>query len=278
MHYVIYCDESGKTGRYFGNFYGGAIISSKDADQIIKKLEDKKKSLNLLGEVKWSKVTPNYLTKYMELIDLFFQFIALNQVKIRIMFTHNYFPAKNLTQEQKDDEFFILYYQFFKNAFGIQYCNDTSLPIGLKVYFDKLPDTDEKNTRFKQFIYELQFREPFNNANVFIRQEDITEIDSKKHVILQCTDVILGSMYFRLNDLHKEKPPGQWRRGKRTIAKESLYKHINTQIRKIYPNFNIGESTGLKGDVRNQWYHPYRHWKFVPNKHDIDPTKAKHKK
>ena len=38
-------------------------------------------------------------------------------------------------------------------------------------------------------------------------------------------------MAFRLNDKHKIKPPGQRTRGKRTIAKERLYKHISQRIR-----------------------------------------------
>lgn len=274
-HYIIYCDESEKKGRYFGNFYGGAVVSSEEADKIIAALNNKKESLNLGKEVKWSRVTAQYLDKYLELIDLFFYFIANNEVKMRVMFTHNYLPPVNLTSEQKENEFFILYYQFFKNAFGFEYCNLMSESIGLKIYFDQLPDTVEKNSRFKDFIYHLQFKEPFNKSNLIIKKEDITEVDSKKHIVMQCMDVVLGAMYFRLNDLHKEKPPGQWRRGKRAIAKEKLYNYINSRIRQIYPGFNIGESTGLKGTSKNKWHHPYRHWKFIPSRHTIDASKAK---
>ncbi len=66
----------------------------------------------------------------------------------------------------------------------------------------------------------------------------------------------LGAMAFRLNDKHLVKPPGQVRRGKRTIAKEKLYKHILGRIRQLYPNFNIGESTGMQGDRANRWRTP----------------------
>ena len=82
-------------------------------------------------------------------------------------------------------------------------------------------------------------------------------------------------MQFRLNNLHKVKPEGSYRRGKRTIAKEKLYKFINKQIREVYPNFNIGISTGLQGDIKNRWEHPYRHWSFVPSKHKRDDSKTK---
>ena len=39
---------------------------------------------------------------------------------------------------------------------------------------------------------------------------------------MQCLDIVLGAMAFRLNDMHKEKRPDTNRRGKRTIAKEKL--------------------------------------------------------
>ncbi|MGD6804469.1 MULTISPECIES: hypothetical protein [Rossellomorea] len=64
MQYIIYCDESEKTGKFYGNFYGGALVRSTDFHIVKNTLEDKKVSLNLLGEVKWQKVTPNYLEKY----------------------------------------------------------------------------------------------------------------------------------------------------------------------------------------------------------------------
>ena len=98
-------------------------------------------------------------------------------------------------------------------------------------------------------------------------------------MILQCLDVLLGAMEFRLNEKHKIIPDGKRRRGKRTIAKHKLYKFINRRIREIYPNFNVGESTGLKGDNTNRWKHPYRHWKFRPIRKQINKEYlAKNKK
>ena len=87
-------------------------------------------------------------------------------------------------------------------------------------------------------------------------------------------DIVLGSMAFRLNDLHKVIPEGELQRGKRTIAKEKLYKYINSRIRKIYPGFNIGESTGVF-EIGDRWTHPYRHWKFTPKNKEIDNSQFK---
>lgn len=69
--YIIYCDESAKKGKYFGNFYGGAIVNAKQFDKLNILLNQKKEELNLFGEIKWSKVTESYLDKYIEIIDLF---------------------------------------------------------------------------------------------------------------------------------------------------------------------------------------------------------------
>jgi hypothetical protein len=114
--------------------------------------------------------------------------------------------------------------------------------------------------------------------NILFQKEQIAEIDSKHHVLAQSLDIMLGAMQFRLNDKHLEKPAGQRTRGNRTIAKEKLYKYINKRIREMHPGFNIGVSTGTKGDIRNRWNHPYRHWLFVPNGAEVDLSKGKRKK
>lgn len=280
MQYIIYCDESVKNGEYFSNFYGGALVRSIDLNEVKETLERKVAELNILGEVKWQKVTENYLEKYKELVDLMFYFIKQDKIKIRIMFTHNAYLAKDLTKEQRDKEYFLLYYQFFKHAFGLQYSNNTGKPISIYTFFDQLPDKKEKNQEFKDFIFNLQSNDYFKESNLIIHsKDDIAEAISHNHIILQCLDLILGSMEFRLNEKHKVIPEGKKRRGKRTVAKEKLYKHINSHIRDIYRGFNIGETTGLQGDMENRWLHPYRHWKFTPsNKVENKQYVSKNKK
>ncbi|MBT2735183.1 DUF3800 domain-containing protein [Bacillus sp. ISL-7] len=265
MQYIIYCDESEKNGKYFGNFYGGALVKSVHFHEVKETLEKKKLELGFNGEVKWQKVTEHYLEKYIALVDTFFDFIQDDKVKIRIMFTHNRFIPTGLTKEQRDNEYFLLYYQFFKHAFGLRYSNPQKNRISLYIFFDQLPDTQTKNQRFIDFIYELQYQDVFEEARLFFnKKDDIAEAVSHKHVILQCLDIVLGAMEFRLNEKHLIIPEGKKRRGKRTRAKEKLYKHINKRIRETYPGFNVGESTGRSSDNTNLWNHSYRHWKFTP--------------
>ncbi|WP_053486017.1 hypothetical protein [Lysinibacillus sp. FJAT-14745] len=130
------------------------------------------------------------------------------------------------------------------------------------------------------FIFNLLNSKDFKNANLFIHsKEDIAEAISHNHIILQCLDLIIGSMEFRLNEKHKAILEGKERRGKQTVAKEKLYKHINSHIRNVYPNFNIGETTGIRGEIENRWNHSYRHWKFIlNNKVANDQYRPKNKK
>lgn len=273
--FIIYCDESISKGQYYSDFYGGALVCSSDIDNINNILKRKKEELMFKHEIKWVKVTANYLQKYIEIIDIFFNFIESDKIKVRIMFRQSAVEAVNLTTSQEEQGFQLLYYQFIKHAFGLKYSNPSKEDIYIRTYFDELPDTKEKNELFKNHVFALQSLTNFKQSKIRIRRDDIAEINSKDHPILQCLDIILGCMAFRLNDFHKEKVKETGKRGNRTIAKEKLYKHILLRIKKIYPNFNIGISTGQQGSETNIWDHPYRHWSFKPSEFKIDNSKFK---
>lgn len=101
MQYIIYCDESVKNGEYYSNFYGGALVRSIHLEEVKTALENKVSELNINGEVKWQKVTANYLEKYKSLVDTVFEFIKQDKIKIRIMFTHNAFLPVGLTKNKR---------------------------------------------------------------------------------------------------------------------------------------------------------------------------------
>lgn len=277
MEYIIYCDESISNGKYYSDFYGGVLIRSSDLDLVRVRINEKKQELNFLGEIKWTKVTENYLQKYMQIMDLFFDFVKQDKIKIRIMFRQSALVPINLTREQIENGYHLLYYQFVKHAFGLRFHNTNPIEdTYIRLYFDKLPDTRLQNEAFKAHIYGLQGLHIFQQARLKIRLDDIVEIDSKDHSIQQCMDIILGAMAFRLNNMHEEKPEGSRVRGKKTIAKDKLYKHILSLIRGVgFPHFNIGISTGTS-DLRDRWNHSYRHWKFIPSEFKEDKSKYKH--
>ena len=275
LEYVIYTDESDKAGKYFSNFYGGALVRSTDLSPVVDRIKARRAELNLHAEVKWQKVTAAYLEKYKQLMGTFFDLVADDRVKVRVMFTQNRFVPTGLTRDHRKLDYYILYYQFLKHAFGLRYAEHGKQPVYVRLNMDQLPHNREANAQFKSFLLGLNRNPHLRRARVRFRADQIAEVSSHDHVLLQCLDVVLGAMAFRLNDKHKRKPPGQTCRGSRTIAKEKLYKFLRTRICAIYPNFNIGETTGKEGDWRNLWRHPYRHWKFIPREHEIDEAKAK---
>ena len=223
--------------------------------------------LRIDEEIKWQKVNEYWLERYQRLVDVVFCLMSEGKMKIRIFFRHNQFVPIGLSMDQKREEYQRLYYQFIKHAFGWEYANNGEKDENVSILLDDMPLSGQKNKDFKDILFGLNNDKSFKTAHLHLKDEDIAEVDSKKHLPLQVMDLILGAMCFRLNDKQKEKAEGKRVRGKRTIAKEKLYKHINMRIREIMPGFNVGISTSIrsKDDV---WSHPYRHWSFIPKEHE----------
>lgn len=263
MEYLIYCDESLSRGEYYSNFYGGVLVKNKDFYAIKTALEEKKIALNLFGEIKWTKVTEPYLDKYKQIMDLFFHFIGQNKLKMRVMFQD---AQQIIPGQERSLQYHLLYYQFIKHAFGLAYHkNNPKHDTRLKLFFDEIPDTRVQNDDFKAHLAYLQELSLFHSARIKIKADDISEIDSHKHVIQQCMDIVLGAMAFHLNRKHLEIPKGATGPGKKTQAKEELFQHILNLIRIVNKDseFNISENTQPESG-RARWRVPYRHWKFVP--------------
>ena len=142
-------------------------------------MEGIKADAQIFEEIKWTKTNAFTLPAYQQMMDAFFAFVADDLVKVRIMFRQNAHEALNLTTEQRDLGYFLLYYQFIKHAFGFQFSNPTDEPIYLRPYFDELPDNALKCENFKNQIFALQSIWPFKQARVCIRRDDIVEVNSK---------------------------------------------------------------------------------------------------
>lgn len=269
MEYIIYCDESVGKGKYYSNFFGGALVQSQDYELIKQALNARKLELNLTKEMKWIKVTAAYLGKYLEMMDTFFAFVKEKKMKVRIMFQRNDQMPSHLLKEQIENRYYLLYYQFVKHAFGITHHdkNDDEF-VFLRIYFDEIPYPLDQRDTFKTHIYSLQRNAKFRKAGIKIRMDDIAEIDSKKHSIQQCVDVILGSIAFMLNKKNEEVPKGAIERGSRTVAKEKLFFHILQLIKESdgVEFFDISTSTPIQS-VDDLWTTPYLHWKLIPSEY-----------
>lgn len=265
MEYIIYCDESVSDGEYYSDFFGGALVRNTDFDAIKNALDERKLALNLKNEIKWVKVTQNYLDKYMQMIDLFFSFVKEKKVKVRIMFRETAQRPSNLSPEQIHNRYSLLYYQFVKHAFGLEYHdNPTGKPVYLRLYFDEIPYPLDQRDSFKSHIYSLQRHSRFRKAHLKIRMDDVVEIDSGKHSIQQCMDIVLGSIAFMLNRKNEVTLPDSSERGHRTIAKEKLFYHILEKIEESdgVEFFDISRTTPVAVPA-DYWLTPYRHWKFM---------------
>lgn len=281
--YTIYCDESEKKGAFFSNFYGGVIVGASQLDRISHELEKAKEAADIQSEIKWEKVGPRELERYQAFIRTFFDEIANGSLRMRVMFTQNIHVPQNLTPEHRRNEYFNLYYQFLKHGFGL--AEMPLHPDGAKVrfYLDRLPNqSKERIKQFKGYIAGLGRNHHLRRKNIAIKEEDIAEIDSKKHILLQSVDLALGAIPFRLNEKHKAKPTGQRTRGKRTVAKERMYEFIRSEICRVTqkPHFNIGITTSLSTapSREGRWSDPYLHWRFVPYDHAIDKSLGKRQK
>ncbi len=176
--YILFCDESDKKGKYYSNFYGGVLVSASHYERTTERLNTLKQALHFFGEVKWEKVTERYEEKYESLIHAFFEEIKTGKVKLRIMFRQNARSPRGLSQAQIEVQYFLLYYQFIKHAFGLIYSEPNPEGTRLRLYFDRIPDTKEKIEQFKGYILGLQQAKGFRDANLTIAKEDVTEVHS----------------------------------------------------------------------------------------------------
>ncbi len=227
-----------------------------------KELNELKQCLNLFSEIKWSHVSEQYLEKYIQVIRAFFQYVRNGVLKVRIMFRKREEKEIQSIASTKEVRYFKLYYQFIKHGFGFSTSRVITGNYSAAFLLDELPDHSELASRFKDYLQALPNTKDFADSGLRVSKEDISEVDSRKHVILQCVDIILGAMFFRLNRLNEVKDPVTRRRGKRTIAKEKLYQVIRAEICAIHPGFNIGISTGSRGFLYPHWESPYEHWLF----------------
>ena len=273
--YIIFCDESDDKGRFYSNFYGGALIEASMQKLIHDELQAVKDELNIFsGEMKWERITEPYAEKYIRFVNATFDIVARGDMKLRIMFTQNR-NQPVLDEYQIGNDYFLLYYQFIKHAFGLQYSVPEGSTASAALLLDDVPANSEKFRQFKEYMSSLSAFPKWSRAGFSIAYEDITDVDSKKHNILQALDIILGGIQSRLNEKHTKPIPPAKRRGKRAKAKEKVYRAIKDRIFDLYPNFNVGVSTASAEGPQTRFDHPYRHWLFIPSNAKVDPKRTK---
>jgi hypothetical protein len=273
--YIIFCDESDDKGRFYSNFYGGILIEASKQQAIEDELQACKDALNIFsGEMKWERITAPYADKYIEFVHKVFDIVERGDMKVRIMFTQNR-NQPVLEDYQIGNDYFMLYYQFIKHAFGLQHAVPEGDTASAAVLLDDVHHSADKLHQFKSYLSSLSAFPKWARAGFSIAYEDIADVNSKDHNILQALDVILGGMQSRLNEKHTKPQAPLKRRGKRTKAKAKVYKAIKDRVWAIYPNFNVGVSTATAEGLHMRFEHRYRHWLFVPSNAEVDPDRTK---
>jgi hypothetical protein len=251
--YVVYCDESDRKGKHYSYFFGMIAFETENYSQIENFLFNCKTDINnnpYRGELKWSKISNSAQDEfiYKKFIDGIFDCLQSGKILIRIFCCDNIYMESSFNDEILS--FHKLYYTSLVGNF--KYFNIN------RVHFDRLPyQNKEKIKEFKELIA----------TGLNVKADNLIEVDSSKHSFSQAIDVILGAMSFRLNDKHKHKEKNQKQRGKKTIAKERMYKYIINKIRiltpaEYYKYFDIKRNTPVYDNLRQSRLtsDKYRHW------------------
>ena len=249
--YIIVCDESTKKGENFSYFYGGAMLLESKYDKISSILNDYKNKLGF-NELKRTKISDKNFKDYISVLDLFFTFVKSGDIKIRIMFSPNNQLLK--ISKSQNETYSKFYHTFIINAFNIFYAKEN---IKLRLVFDDLPETKEQCKKFKQcLIKSINHNTKPNTNKAKVNKEAIEEVDSKKHIILQCVDVIVGLVDFALNTTNEEI-----KNSKRALAKYKVWETVLSFIYEINPYFIITETTRPVYSIKG-WKSKYSHFVY----------------
>jgi hypothetical protein len=265
--YTLFCDESLDRGPYFSNFYGGVLVNSKNLaainDRIASVREEHEVSSDT--ELEWKKVSQHRFDAYSAVIAEVFALIREGKLKARIMFRANCDVPINLGKEQKDRRYFLLYYQFLKNGFGLASRPRTPGATHLRMVLDRLPEKIESKRDFKKFLRDMCLSQDMLSAQISIPEDGISE-KVGVHYLSDAADILAGAAQFRLNCNHLCSEAG-----KKTEIKISLCTQIDAEIRKEWPYFDHSTNTPLPNTHSSApWEKKYGHWRFVPSQSRFD--------
>lgn len=250
--YIIICDESTKKGKNYSYFYGGAILKENKYDKISMILNDYKSKLGF-NELKRVKISEANYKAYIDVLDLFFTFVKSGDIKVRIMFSPNNQLMVDIPHSC-NETFMKFYHTFIINAFNIFYAKHN---FRLRVVCDDLPETKKQCRVFKQcLVQKIATNKKPNTNKVYIKQRYIEEVDSSKHVILQCVDVIVGLVDFILNTSKDDI-----RQSKRAMARYRVWNHLIECIKDLDNNFVVEETTRPVYSFRG-WVKKYSHFVY----------------
>lgn len=189
MRFEIYCDESRqdvlttkkeKRDKYM--LIGGLWLPYSYREDIKSKIKKLKESYNIHGEIKWSKVSPNRISFYENLVTLFtsfgldlrFRCIVVEADKVDLLIYHD---------NDQELGFYKFYYQLIHH--WIYDFNE------YRIF------TDIKSNRKRDKLKVLH--DVLTNSNLTSKIVSIQALPSKEVVLLQLVDFFLGAVSSKLN-------------------------------------------------------------------------------
>lgn len=184
--YHIFCDESCLTHRYA--CYGGIIIPDRNINIFNETIEKSRIEQNLFAEIKWTKISDQYYSKYNELISTVSSLINKDLCHFRSMIVDtNTVNNKKFNNGDRELGIYKHFYCLLIHCF-------------LK---------DMKNCDFEIYIDSRTTSYDLNNLQTIINNTlksskvtSIKHIDSKKSNFIQINDLLLGSLSFHKNGQH----------------------------------------------------------------------------
>lgn len=265
--YELYADEAWTHQNIpyhrYHTFFGGAFAYEKQ----IARLENSLRAIRPPNrrEIKWQSADSTTLPYYVALIDTFKDHVLHHGLRYRQMFNDRFFDYQG--NESDVDSQFKLYYQFLKHHIPWQEIADKNPEslIQVNVRLDNY-----SSQRHKSKLKDLGEKIPssFNISNIKI---NISFVDSKKFIVLQVCDLIMGAAGYQGNRMHYERHNQRRGMTNKQKARVTLSKHIYTSLREIDAKFrhtkvfNWFSSTGFQLDSRLEL--AVSIWKFRPNNH-----------
>lgn len=189
MKFEVFCDESGlevltdpKNHPYMA--IGGIWIQSDFRETFKNQLQAIKERHEVLGEVKWKKVSPAYLPLYTDLVDYF-----LNTPDIRfraIVIESDKIDKVKFSQNDAELSFYKFYYQLLHH--WIFDFNDYRIFL------------DHKINRDKKRLHTLH--KALRNANLSSEITAIQALPSEQVLGIQLADILTGAVFSKFNNQH----------------------------------------------------------------------------
>lgn len=187
---LVFADESRQTeDRYM--VIGGVVVTQSYEKTILEKIREFREMKKYPWEFKWHKLSPSKLAEYRGFVDILFDCTEYIHFKAIVVDTTEY------DRQMEDNElgYYKLIYQFLLHGFGQYLQPDDRWVIIL----------DKRTTKYYKLstlwaILNKGINKKYKVGKNLVRF--IRPMDSKKHNLIQMSDVIIGAIGYEMNGYH----------------------------------------------------------------------------